>query len=805
MLVRFLPGAATAERAAALRLIGGTVEAEIRALGVTVVVIAGATDVLTDGPSALETIARHPAVEFAELDRRVGLMFEPNDEFYFEHPSYEDGQWAIRKALVDKAWDSARGSPTLTVAVLDTGVDPTHPDLEEALVAGNTFVSRPDEDCTPGTTTDDNSHGTHVAGIIGASADNEVGVAGVAFGVRVMAVKVLDCTGQGSLSDVASGLTWAVDNGARVVNLSLGSMSDSPTLRRAIDYATDRDVLVVSASGNCGTTGDKCLTLNQVEYPAGYEDVLAVGATDVDDKVAFFSTRNETVDVAAPGRRIVSTTPTYATFLSQRETDPVPLEYAAFSGTSQAAPLVAGLAALLWSAEPELSRAEVIERIRGTADDLGPEGRDDSYGDGRVNALRAVIASDDVYAVLYEAVSLPDAALPARPFTASLVATNRSSFAWRSEDPSAVALRWSWLDPDGAEVPGLAGTIGLPEDVGIDESVALSVPVTTPAQPATYTLVIDLVRDGIVAFSTRGADALAHEVRVGSGIGASYEAPAETAAFDAGSETTLVVSVRNTGTVTWAATGGNPVRLSYHWLQAGAVHTWEGLRGALPADVPPGAQVSLDLPVLPPLQPGPYTLRLDLVQEGVAWYSDLGAAPLDLEAGVRAGYVASYEVGTPAILLPGGRAEVPVTVTNSGTLTWTAAGEVPVRLAAHLADSAGGIVLWDGIRTVLEEDVAPSGLVATEVVVDAPATPGSYRVRVDAVREGVAWFSGLGVAAGEVDLLVVADYRAELPTGPLTVSVADPRVEVTVRNIGVATWTLAVASPLALSAHWYDD
>ena len=294
--------------------------------------------------------------------------------------------WAWQKAEVDLAWGVARGSAGIIVATIDTGVDSQHPDLAGALLPGATFLSSPAASCTPGDE-DDNAHGTHIAGIIGATGADPAGVRGVAFGVRILPIKALDCTGGGATSDIARAIVWATDHGARIVNISLGTPFDSSSLRDAVRYALAHDVLLVAAAGNCGIQNGHCAAANAPEYPAAYAGVVAVGATDADDGVLAFSTRGAQLTLTAPGAQLRSTAPSYPTYLSARGTL---AGYAMLSGTSQASAFVSGVAALVWSARPALSAADVFTVLTSTADDLGARGRDDAYGFGRVNALRAV-------------------------------------------------------------------------------------------------------------------------------------------------------------------------------------------------------------------------------------------------------------------------------------------------------------------------------------------------------------------------------------------------------------------------------
>lgn len=300
--------------------------------------------------------------------------------------SYQYGMVNIR---ADDAWLLCeQGSPNVTVAIIDTGMSLTHPDLQANLVAGYDFVQN---DTTP---EDGNGHGSNVGGIVGAPL-NGVGVVGVAPQTHLLPVRVLDNSGSGSLSGVANGIRWAADR-AQILNLSLGGTSDSSTLRDAVNYAVGKGRLVVVAAGNCGDSYysyNGCTYMNQPGYPASYDNVFTVAAVNSSDAHASFSNHGTYVDISAPGVQI------YSTF-----------RYGGYeyeSGTSQASPHVAGLAALIWAKYPSYTAAQVRSRIESTADDLGSSGKDEYYGYGRINAYKALGLDATFVAAEAEATAAP--------------------------------------------------------------------------------------------------------------------------------------------------------------------------------------------------------------------------------------------------------------------------------------------------------------------------------------------------------------------------------------------------------------
>ncbi|MGF9912101.1 S8 family peptidase [Paenibacillus ehimensis] len=287
-------------------------------------------------------------------------VITPNDSLYRRY------QWNLPQIETEAGWNVSKGSTDVIVAVVDTGVDLNHSDLRDHLISGFNAIQ-------PGARpADDVGHGTHVAGVIGALVNNNLGVAGMSWYNRIMPVKVLDSSGAGSTYAVAQGIIWATDHGAKVINMSLGNYADAQFLHDAIKYAYDRDVVLIAASGNDNT--------NRPGYPAAYPEVLGVAAVDARKQKAAFSNYGDYIGVTAPGVNIASTYPNN--------------QYAALSGTSMASPHVTALAALIRSVNPKLKNTEVYRIIRGTAMDLGPAGKDPYFGHGLIDVAAALRAAE---------------------------------------------------------------------------------------------------------------------------------------------------------------------------------------------------------------------------------------------------------------------------------------------------------------------------------------------------------------------------------------------------------------------------
>jgi serine protease len=319
--------------------------------------------------------AHNPSVKYAEPDYFRFIYFTPNDEFY-------SFQWNFPQINLPSAWNTSTGSGVIA-AVVDTGVNPNGgDDFGGRLIQGHNFVRNTED------STDDNGHGTHVAGTIGEETNNLTGCAGVAFNASILPVKVLNRRGVGYSSNINDGIRWAADNGADVINLSLGSSTSSQTEEDAINYAYNKGVVICAASGNDGE--------DTVGYPAAYENCIAVGATRYDKQLAPYSNTGVALDVVAPGGDISvdqnhDDNPdgilqeTFTRFLFRYYWD-----YYYFQGTSMASPHVAGVAALVISIHPTYTPAQVRNAIQSSAQDLGDPGWDPEFGWGLIDANAAL-------------------------------------------------------------------------------------------------------------------------------------------------------------------------------------------------------------------------------------------------------------------------------------------------------------------------------------------------------------------------------------------------------------------------------
>jgi serine protease len=370
---------------------------------------------------AAKQLNRQDGVEYAEPNYRLTTKIEPNDEFYVR-------QWHYRKLNLPAAWDKTTGSANVKIAVLDTGIVANHPDLQSRLSADSyDFISSVsnggdgdgvDSDardpgdgqdnaaCSTSTSRSSSFHGTHVAGTIGASTNNNIGTAGIAWAGEIMNLRVLGCEG-GSTFDIAQALLYAagIENAlginptktADVANLSLGGGSPSNVMTNAVQAARAAGLIIVAAAGNDGNS--------TLSYPASYDGVISVAATDLSDRRAFYSQFNARVDIAAPGGDTSTDLDAdgfpdgvLSTLASREGRTQIDYRYGFKIGTSMAAPHVAGIVALMKSVNPALTPTLLDQLLSSSAItvDLGPSGRDDNFGHGRIDALLAVEAAQQI-------------------------------------------------------------------------------------------------------------------------------------------------------------------------------------------------------------------------------------------------------------------------------------------------------------------------------------------------------------------------------------------------------------------------
>lgn len=374
VIVKFKAGVSDQQITERLAPLNASIKSKISGINTTVLnVPPGQED------AVLQALADDPLVQYAEPDYIYYLQFTPNDaQLGQQWGLVNTGQTVNNKvgkvdADIDAefAWDVSRGTG-VTVAVLDSGIDTAHPELSSKVKGTKSFTNTP--------LADKNGHGTHVAGILAANTNNGQGVAGVCPDCQLLIGKITNDDTGGTVpgSAIAPGITWAADSGVQVINLSIAGPSFSQAVQDAVNYAWGKNIVIVAAAGNSGSSTKA--------YPAAYTNVLAVGNTTSTDVKRSDSNFGTWVDVAAPGDTIYSTIPTTTSFVGKTNTS-----YGFLSGTSMASPAVAGVAALVWKTQFGTNNAAVVQRITSTAEKIAGTGT--NWVHGRVNAASAVGAS----------------------------------------------------------------------------------------------------------------------------------------------------------------------------------------------------------------------------------------------------------------------------------------------------------------------------------------------------------------------------------------------------------------------------
>jgi subtilisin family serine protease len=355
LIVKMKPSMPEAVFKGKLNARGATQRSEIRGIAARVIRAPKASADLLKGE-----LARDANIEYVEPDFIAQALGTSNDPYFVQ-----GSQWHLSKIQAPTAWDTTTGSSTQVVAVIDSGVRASHPDLVGKVLVGYDFVAN-DNDAN-----DENGHGTGVAGTLSPRSNNQIGVCGVAWANPILPVRVLDANGSGNYSAIANGIIYAADRGAKVINLSLGGTSSSRALQDAINYAWNKQCVIVAAAGNNGS--------NVAFYPAACTNVVAVSATNASDTRPTWSNFGSYVDISAPGVDI----------LSVYGTD----QYAAWNGTSFSSPVASGVVALMAAANSTLTNVQLVDLLIKNSDDIGALGKDVYYGSGRVNANRAVTAA----------------------------------------------------------------------------------------------------------------------------------------------------------------------------------------------------------------------------------------------------------------------------------------------------------------------------------------------------------------------------------------------------------------------------
>lgn len=673
----------------------------------------------------------------------------PND------PNYSSQSY-LSAMQADAAWDITTGSANVTVAIIDTGVYGGHPDLSGKMTAGYDFING--RALTGSESSDDNGHGTIVAGIIGAGTNNSVGIAGVTWNVRLMPIKAIAASGVGTDTDIAQAVRYAADNGARVINMSFGG-SFSQTLKDQVDYAWNKGVVLVAASGNNGSE----TTL----YPAGWDNVLSVGSVNTNLQRSSFSNYGDYLDVVASGETILSTNSAGS--------------YSTASGTSVAAPFVSATAALLFSQNGSLDKSEVVNAIESSARDIDVSGTDKYTGHGYLQIKSALQASN-----LYHYAFVSQSAYPelAAGQSTNLVLTvkNSGSSTWtrgvvnlatdRARDRIPIFLRESGTTTPSGWLTG--NRITMQEtSVAPGSTATYSFWYTVPAgtTPASYREYFRVVADGITWLPEDYG--IYWDVHVQTPL-EQYKQQfvaqnAYPTALNRGDAYQFQVVVKNSGTTIWTrgvvnlATNRAQDRVSVFAREGttGAVSGWSSPNriSMVETSVAPGADATFTFWMKNTnVGAGTYREYFRLVADGIGWLDDLGIYWDVLVQPEISLYTYSY-VGQDSHALTLARNDThqfTLSVRNTGSRTWTrgvvnlATDRAQDRIPVFTREGGSPSGWTSSNRVTMQEASVAPGETATFVfwMRNDGAASGTYNEYFRLVADGIGWMEDKGIFWG---------------------------------------------------------
>jgi hypothetical protein len=681
-------------------------------------------------------------IESIEFDCQYQTSGEPNDVSY-------SNQWALEKISASDAWNRTTGTSADKIAIIDTGINGLHEDLTGKVLDGYNAIT--EKTIPANSNSDDNGHGTAVAGVSAAITNNIKGIAGMDWQANIVPIKALDKNGSGYSYNIAKGIIYAADHGAKIINLSLGGNNLSDTLKNAIDYAHDqKGVMVVAASGNENST---------INYPAKYGKVFAVGATSRSDNRWSQSNYGSELDIVAPGEQILTTSGNGS--------------YVYATGTSLATPYVSALAAIVWSENPNFSNDQIESIIKNSADKVnGMEGDDFSnqYGYGRINAKKAVESGKKYQAVQISKNGNPNLT-QGQSYNFIAKFKNTGQDVWRkdtvylgTDDPRNRTPRFDQSNSQNSDEISHwinSNRIEMQEDsVAPGEIATFSFWMSVPSnfELGTYSEAFRIVDvesawiDDSLTIWDINVIRPTYQAQFISQSGYPTIMPGDTSEMQ--------VQFKNVGTATWFSNSSNPVLLATDKLKDENFlkqfnDNWINdyrITSMSPSVVNPGETATFNFSVKAPnIGYGDYHFYVRLVSEGLTWFDNPdtnGGAWWNINIPKPS---AEWQGQSGSVTAsPGQEVSASVTFKNTTGSTWKKNGTGAIHLAtdklrdeSFLDSFKASSWLGDYRISTFSEDEVENGQNATfnfNLKIPANIAPGTYRFYVRLVSEGYSWF-----------------------------------------------------------------